>query len=150
MISLIILNIIYLTIASIKNKGIPESISATAYILKPYIFTAYCIVTTLLLLPYWVAVSKESLEYLCFLSCSGILFAGITPHFREDWHKTIHYAAGIVAILSCVIWMYLSGHKYLLLSELCLVSMLSIINFDRFVFYAEVIGLLGLLISFYL
>lgn len=63
LIALLILTVIYNIYAIYLNKGIPESISDTAYIFgkKRYYFSIYCVLLVAGLLPIWLGVSIVSL-----------------------------------------------------------------------------------------
>ena len=105
---LLLITLVYNITASIINKGIPESISATSYIYnnkykKYYLFTFYCLLIGVGLLPIWISLSIEAIQCLAFISCVGIMFAGVTPFFNEAHHKAIHYTAGIMAACSYVL-----------------------------------------------
>lgn len=150
LIILFIITIIYNTYIIIKNKNVPESISETSYIFhrlngKYYLFTCYCFLVTIILLPIWLNFSNEDYQFLVFLSCSGILFAGITAFFKEDFQKTIHYTSGIIAVITYIIWLILSGFINLLIIEILLVLILIILNRKNYVYYTEIVGLIGLI-----
>lgn len=145
------MSIVYNIYAIVVNKGIPESISSTSYVFhengkKYYYFSIYCILTAFSLLPIWLNISNEKYEFLAFISCSGIMFAGVTPFFKEDFNKQIHYTAGILAVVSYLIWMILSGYYVWLIVEGVITLILILIDYKNFVYYIETIGLFTLLI----
>jgi hypothetical protein len=47
------------------------------------------------------------LTFLPFLMCSGLMFSGLSPLFKQGLDKTIHYAASIVAFISFLIFLIL-------------------------------------------
>lgn len=148
---LIIITVAYNTYAIIINKGIPESLSSTSYVFlennkKYYYFSIYCILTAAILLPIWLNASIEEWKFLVFLTCYEIIFAGVTPFFREDFHKSIHYTAGILAVITYILWMILSGYTKFLMWEGIITLIPIIFNYKNFVYYIEVFGLLTLLI----
>lgn len=151
LIFLLIISIIYNFYIVFRHKGIPESISQTSYIFnqingKYYLFSCYCVLIVAILFPIWVDFSLDSYKFLTFLSCTGILFAGSTPLFRESYQKLVHYGSGILAIIAYILWMSLSGYYYYLLVEILTVTILSLLDKKNFVYYTEIIALLGLII----
>ena len=143
---ILLIILIYNISAIIKNKTIPESISATAYIFKPIIFTIYCFIVGISLFPMWILHTDESLHCLCFLSCSGILFAGTTPFYREEHQKLIHNISGIASVLFYILWLILS--KYYIVLSVCVIFMMLAVIFSKknYVFYIENIVLYQLII----
>ena len=103
--------VIYNILAWLLNgRETPESISSTSYLSKEKFgttlpFTMICVVCSVCLLPAWISVSPTTWEFLTFLTCAGILFAGSTPLYREDLAKTVHYAGGIVAFVCGLLWL---------------------------------------------
>ena len=151
LILLIIITIAYNVYAIVLNHGIPESISSTSYIFlecnkKYYLFNIYCVLIAIILLPIWLNISIDEWRFLVFLSCGGIIFAGMTPFFREDFHKPIHYGAGILAVVAYVLWMILSGYTKWLMWEAIITAIPIIFNYKNFVYYTEVFGILTLII----
>ena len=151
---LLLITVLYNGYVIIKSESIPESISATSYFFKdrfnkPYLFTLYCVSTVAILFPIWLGKSPEEWQFLVFLSCGGILFAGVTPFFREDFEKPIHYIAGIIAVISCIIWMFLNNMVYVLITEILLIIVCMFYNKKNYVYYIEIIGLIGLVIKLF-
>lgn len=124
--------------------GIPESISSTSYIFKeyngkPWLFSFMCVIIVVGLFPLWVLISEDCYDWMVFITCAGILFAGATPMFRESFEKPIHYGSGIILSLSMVSWMISSGYwKQLLV--IGVLSLCSILFFDKskYVYYFEI------------
>ena len=150
LILLLILTICYNSYTIYLNKGVPESISNTAYILnkRRYLFSLYCFLLVCGLLPVWLGVSIVTYRFLVFISCMGILFAGVTPFFKENntLDKPIHYTAGIIAVIAYLIWMILSGYYVALIIEGIISLILVLIDYKNFVYYIEIIGLITLLL----
>lgn len=143
-----IITILYQYFIIKQFKKIPESISETSYLLgtKNYIFSIYCIITALLLFYPWITCTYITYQFLCFLGCSGVLFAGLTPLFREGVQKYIHYAAGGIAFISGVIWLILSQYYLFIFIDIILFILLTLIRKKSFVYWAEIIFLLTLLL----
>lgn len=148
---LLVFTIVYHTYVIMLNKKIPESISNTSYIFlninkKYYYFSIYCILTAAIIFPIWLNVSVEELRFLVFLACCGIIFASVTPFFKEDFHKPIHYVAGIVAVVCYILWMILSRYTKWLLYESIVTIIAIIFDYKNFVYYIEIFGILTLLL----
>lgn len=136
-----------LTIASIVYNltlpEIPESISATAYIegRKSWYFSVYSIGTGVLLLIPWIEVTSETWQFLVFISCMGMIFAGATPLFKSKFQAPIHYTAGIVSVLAWIAWMILVGNPWHLLACVGLYIIICVGNWKNFIYWAEIIPL---------
>lgn len=147
--TLIYISYVYLGLALFYERQVPESISATSYIYKDifkvdYIFTAYCIFVASLLLPSWLTVSPDNLQFLVFICCAGILCAGTTPLFKEADQGKIHYAGGIIAFIGFVLWMLCSHNYYWLLADAICILLLVCLDRKNYVFYAETCSLFTL------
>lgn len=148
---LIVISLVYNIYALVLNKGALESISSTSYLFlsndkKYYYFSIYCFVLSFILLPIWLAVSATNIQFLVFLACSGIIFAGSTPLFKEKFQGTVHYTAGIIAVLSYLLWMVFSKYYIWLIVEAIITAVLIAIDYKNFVYYTEITGLFTLLI----
>ena len=92
----------YLAYTIFAFNRIPKSISDTYYQWKDrgakFMFTAVMWTIAALLLPYWVTVSPDNLQFLPFLSMSGLAFVGAACAFKETLTDSVHYtSAGIWA-----------------------------------------------------
>lgn len=144
---LILITILYNLLVIYTNKSIPESISASSYILKPYLFTIYCFVISILLLPIWLQESSNNTTFLAFIGCGGILFAGVTPFFFKDrLEGIIHYISGITSFICYTIWMIFSGNIIPLLIGLGITQILILVDRKNYIFYTEIISLITLII----
>lgn len=112
LISLLILVLTYIGYAGYKQKGIPESLSATYYLLgdKGWLTQAMFILTGIGLLPAWLNESTQPLQFLTFLSCGGLMFVGSAPMFRLPLQGAVHYISAVVCCVSAVLWAILSGY----------------------------------------
>lgn len=108
--------IIFLIISFIYNGyilykyGVPVSLSETSYLLggnKRYWFTGYCYLSTFLVIPVLLGIVPETLTFLPFLMCVGLLFSGATPLFKKGLDKPIHMVFSIVSFISFIIFMIL-------------------------------------------
>ena len=148
---LIVISLVYNIYALILNKGALESISISSYVFlingkKYYYFTIYCFAVAFILLPIWLTISAVDIQFLTFLSCCGIIFAGSTPLFKEKFQGTVHYIAGIIAVLCYLLWMIFSKYYIWLIAEVIVTVVLITIDYKNFVYYTEIIGLFTLLI----
>lgn len=141
----LILTSIYIIISIIISKSIPVSISDTSYLWnKINWFTIYCILLAGTLIIPWIDITPSSYQFLCFLSCIGILMAGSTPLFKEKFEGIIHYIGGILAFLCWFIWIIISGYWDLLILDSIIIAALSIIRKQSWVFWAETVAIVTL------
>ena len=148
---LITISLVYNIYALVLNKGALESISSTSYLFltngkKHYYFTIYCFAVAFILLPIWLTVSAANAQFLVFLTCCGIVFAGTTPLFKEKFQGVIHYTAGALAVLCYLLWMIFSKHYIWLIAEAIVTAVLIAIDYKNFVYYTEIVGLFTLLV----
>lgn len=111
----------YMVYAIRVAKGIPWSISETYYHLEQhgrpkYLFQLTMIFSAFLLLPSWLKLSPEHLQFLTFLSCAGLIFVGAAPCFKLRLDGRIHYVATVICGISSVIWICLMGFWFIPLS----------------------------------
>ena len=100
---------------AVRVCGVPASVSDTYYILlrkrRPaWLFQLAMILTGGLLLPAWLEVSPEILQFLAFLACGALIFVGATPLFKEAEQRVIHITATVVSGLSTLAWEVASGY----------------------------------------
>lgn len=133
-----------------KNKVLPESISATSYLLinnqrNEKWFSLFCISIGFTLFVPWLTISQDMWRFLVFLCCSGIVFAGTTPFYRESYQKYIHYISGMIALIAYITWMMVSGYYVWLLTEFVLWCITLIFAKEKYVYFGEIICLIGLI-----
>lgn len=104
MIGVIISAFVFLSycVWSFWKCGITTTLSETHYSLPKWIFPVAMISSALLILPYWLE-ANEKYQFLAFISCSGIVFLGAAPLFKNEDRK-IHITAVFVAGISALIW----------------------------------------------
>lgn len=141
----LLISITYLSIALYKVRTVPESISELSYLWNAQYFSIFCISLAFSLLPAWITQTPEVYQFICFLSCAGIIAAGTTPFFKESFQAKIHYTGGIIAMLCWLIWMVLEKEWTALLIDLSLIILLTLARKQSWVFWGEVIGLFTLL-----
>lgn len=136
---------LYMTV--VNNKELPESISETSYISKNRYnttlpFSILCFICAIGIFPLWVSISPENWQFLTFLSCGGMIFAGCTPLFKEEFESTIHYTSGIIAFISGLIWLCVT-HNWLSISIICMLgTIFTLLKRKNYVFIFEIIGYL--------
>lgn len=129
----------------LNDCKVPESLSATSYLHKDnHVFTLFCTLVAGLLAPVWLSVTSDDLQFLVFLSCMGMLMAGVTPLFQSKGiQKTLHYTGGLLAFIAFILWSVLT-HNWILLSfSLGLGGIGSIKDRKNFVFYLEISSLVS-------
>lgn len=144
----LVITLLYNSYVIIKYKKIPESLSETSYLFggnKRYLFTGYCIITSFCLLPMLLEITM-TLQFLPFIFCGGLLFAGCSPLFRSGLDKPIHYIfsglafiAYLCYIMLCMGWVWLIGY-------LIILSILCIIKLKSYVYWAEILALFEIII----
>lgn len=100
--------VLYLSAITLYS-GIPDSISDTYYIigydrLKSSLFTWFCWIVAMFLLPYWM---EHDGGILAFLACTGLGFVGSAPLFKSH-QKTIHFASAVVCFFSAYLWLLIN------------------------------------------
>lgn len=133
----------------ISKYSIPTSLSETAYMLGKYywLFTVLCISTVALVMPVWFDIGSHDWNFLKFLSMLGLVFTGVTPMFKKELNKPIHYTSAIITCICMLCWLGLSGCWWILGIGVGLFVLLIIMNYKRVVYYGEVVCWLGLLIT---
>lgn len=104
-------SVAYLIVGVCAERRIPESLSATYYLLgnRGWLFQLVMGMTGLLLLPVWISVSKVCLQHLAFLACGGLLFTAVAPAFKLKLEGAVHYSAAVVCCVCAVLWQVLEG-----------------------------------------
>ena len=127
----------------IRYKKIPVSLSETAYILGGesslgrYWFTLYCLFTAATVLPSLFMCTKESLEFLPFLVCTGLLFAGFSPAFKSSVEKEVHYVSAIISFISFLLYGIFYMSWYWLVSYLVVLGALCICKINITFFFPD-------------
>lgn len=151
MTTIITINIILFCLYNIYiiyKYGLPTSLSETAYMLEKryWLFTVLCLVTGFSTLPIWFDIGSEDWNFLKFLSMIGLVFTGVTPMFKKELNKPIHYTSAIITCICMLCWLGLSGCWWTLSIGVWLFVLLTIMNYKRGLYYGEVACWLGLLL----
>lgn len=99
---------LYLT-GIILYRGIPDSISDSYYVigedrLLSSLFTWFCWIVSITLLPYWL---DNGGGFLSFLACGALGFVGTAPLFKSH-QRDIHFGSAIVCFSSAYLWLLLN------------------------------------------
>ena len=91
--------------------GIPESLSATYYLLgkQGWLFSVYMSVVSVALYAVWFPLCEPSYQCLPFLSCGSMLFVAAAPSFKMELEGMVHYSSAIVCCVCAVLWQILEG-----------------------------------------
>ena len=100
--------VLYLT-GIILYRGIPDSISDSYYVigedrLLSSLFTWFCWLTAITLLPYWL---DNGGGILSFVACGALGFVGTAPLFKSH-QRDIHFGSAIVCFISAYLWLLLN------------------------------------------
>ena len=129
----------------ISKYGIPVSLSETSYLLggnRRYFFTLYCYITAFLIIPVLISTVPETLVFLPFLMCSGLLFAGASPLFKTGTSKPVHYIFSLISFICYIFFMiFVMGWQWLLAFGILFIS-LCIWKKECFVYFAEILTFL--------
>ena len=111
----LVLIVAYIVYAISVMQGIPWSVSDTYYQLdkrgRPkWLFQAAMIVPAFLLLPAWLDVSPVEIQFLAFLSGTGLIFVGAAPCFKLELEGKVHYIATGVCGVASLVWICLTGY----------------------------------------
>lgn len=136
----IIYNIFILT-----KFGVPESLSATSYLLEKkfkqhWWFTIICVNITIGLLPNWIEIGYENTQCLVFLACGGIMFIAVSPFFKDGLDKPVHYGSGIITALCFILWFLLNGYWFWLLYVVFLSVILIIWKPKCYTYFIEIVA----------
>ena len=144
----LIISFIYNLYILIKYKTIPTSLSETSYMLgnKRYLFTIYCIFSTFLMLPCLLSTVPETLTILPFLMCSGLMFSGASPLFKQGLDKSVHYIAAIIAFISFIVFLILAMGWLVLLLFCILLLILILWKPKCYIYFAEMLSFLFIII----
>lgn len=124
-------------------NSLPESISATSYLFRDnfgttWPFSFICFASAMFIFPQWMMVSPENYQFLGFLSCLGLSFAGTTPLYREKFERNIHYISGIVSFVCGLTWLILTGSWVSIAFIAVIGGLLTLLDKKNYVFFFEV------------
>ena len=141
------------TCLTIKKLGIPKSLSATYYLLKPYkkekLFQATLIGMGILLLPAWINLSPDWWMFLAFLSCGSIMFVGAAAKYLRMEEKHVHVICAWVAGVASIAWSCLAYKLLWIVPLVCMVAALvgAIVDKKHHTFWIEMGAFVSTFIS---
>lgn len=145
----LLVSIIYNLYIIIKYKKIPESLSETSYIMggnKIYLFTGYCFLICILILPVLFNITPINFQVIPFIFCGGLLFAGCSPLFKNGLDKIVHYSSAIIAFIAFIIYSIFCIPWYFSICYIITLGLLCIWKYKNYVYWAEQLALLDLCI----
>lgn len=147
----------YLAYTIFAFNRIPKSISETYYQWAErgakYLFTAVMWLVTILLLPYWAAKSPDNLQFLPFLSMSGLAFVGGACAFKETLTKATHFTSAGIWAASALLYFILLGDWAAIVCGgvfglvTCTITLVR--NSKHFTFWAECACIVMMMIGIY-
>lgn len=151
--SAVAMMITYLAI-TVFTFGVPKSISETYYLWKEkglrFLFTFVMWIVGLQILIYWISVSKPSLQFIPFLSISGMLFVGAACAFKETLTSTVHYtSAGIWAFFATLYFVLVHDWIAITAGVATFVLMALFIGRKHFTFWAECACIITMIIGIF-
>ena len=103
--------VFYIVYSMVAAKGVPESVSATYYILGKdgWIFQLVMFGIAAMILPVWLEVTVPWRQWTAFVTCASMAFVAGAPSFRMELQGDVHYSAAIICCISSVTWQILEG-----------------------------------------
>lgn len=129
-------------------RTIPESLSETSYILgsKNFLFTIYCFIIGLCIMPPLFNITNENLQFIPFIFCGGLIFAGFSPLYKKGLDKKVHYISALIAFITFIVYViFQMGYEWLIY-YLIILGVTCLIKFKSYVYFAELIALFEILI----
>lgn len=147
---IVLLIYLWYNLLVIHMFGLPESLSQTSYLFlnhngKYYMFSIFCILLSVSLLPTWVSISPKELRYLVYSSLGGLLVSGSTPMFRRGIQKPLHYLSAVFTFFCYILWFYAVDYIILIVNAV-IISILILIDRKDYVYHAETVITLTLII----
>lgn len=136
----------------LNDDKTPQSISATSYISRErwgttLPFTGLCVISAICLFPLWIDKTDDNYQFLVFLACAGVLFAGSTPLYRQEFESKIHYTGGIIAFVCGLLWLILM-HQWITLGAIAVIGGIwSLSDRKNYTFIFEFISYIAICLS---
>ena len=93
-----ILTIGMVYVASIKNGGVPDSISAIAYIVPKWVFSIWAMLVGMSLMPPLMDALSPNWRWLGFLMVVGLACVASSPYYKTESVK-LHYIGAAVCFV---------------------------------------------------
>lgn len=151
MLSLVIIAIVCTIIYNLSiiliYKRIPISLSETSYMLAGenksglrYLFSLYCCVLCFCIMPCLLEILPEYFQFVPFIMCAGLLFAGMSPMFKEGLEKTVHYLSSMLAFIMYLIFMCVMMEWYMIVGYILLLGGLIVWKKECYTYFAEILA----------
>lgn len=134
-------------------KGIPETISATAYVLEDIerlltsAFTWFCWVVGITLLPYWLTFRNDDVDIPIFIACGTLLFVGAAPYYKEESQKMIHNFSAMTCAVASYVWLILYSDTNLTIASAMSLGIISLFVKKNKGFWLELIAFITIYIA---
>jgi hypothetical protein len=146
---LAIISVVYNSYIIVKYNKIPFSLSETSYILgskKYYFFSLYTFMITFLLIPILFNHTIDAFTFLPFLFCGGLLYAGLSPLYKEGLDRKIHYTAAMVSFVGFIFYLiFCMGWEWMII-YVSILGALCLWRYKNYVYFAEMVALLTIII----
>lgn len=145
---IVIISLIYNLYVLLKYKKIPESLSETSYLFgnNRYLFTVYCLLIGLCLLILLLPLTNINLQFIPFIICIGLIFSGFSPFYKKGLDRKIHYIFAFLSFGMFILYIFLHVGWYWIIPYLIGIIILCFLNFKSYVYFAEILALLELII----
>jgi len=132
--------------------GVLQSVSASYYSLKKYgdlgVFTMFCWGVAFPLLIYWIEFSQSDWNFLPFLACSGLMFVGASPAFRDlEFEEKVHTISALICLICSYLWALLFGNFYLALGCMLFSLVLYFISRKNRIYWIEMIAFMNIYVQ---
>lgn len=140
----LLITLLYNGYILIRYKKIPQSLSETSYLLdgnKRYLFTAYCLIVSLCILPILLEITPLNYQIIPFIFCGGLSFSGCSPLFKDGLDRKVHYISAYIAFAAFVLYMILCMHWLYIVGYVVILGGLCIWKYKCYVYFAEMLAL---------
>lgn len=135
-----ILTILYGAYATYRKGSLPESLSETSYILKPWMFVLFCDIIGILLIPSLLNITEEKYQFIPFIACISFIFAGNSPLYRKKLSKEVHYTFAILAFVLFIVYICMLNIYYII-PYIFILIMVYFTERKSIVFLAEILAI---------
>lgn len=131
-----VIYLVYNTIV-IKLFGIPKSLSDTFYLYQEkrdwmkFFFPVMMFLMAGLLMPAWLEITAFSmLQFLAFLTATGIMFTGAAPAFKSNKiTNTVHSVSAICSAIFALLWIiFVSKFWWIIIFWLVLILLTALLT----------------------
>jgi len=123
------------------------SISESYYLLERkhkglgWIFTGWCWVEALTLLPYLMHVCPENMKFMAFWACVGLAFVGVAPQTKAiKMEKTVHFVGATMSGGLSVLIIFLMGYAPCPIIAIIIATILMVYREKKWLLWLEIAG----------